>query len=408
MPSSNTPSGLANERQNSTSDIPINSEVTLEISSPSILLNENLLGQLWNVVDFRILNSLIPEDCLTKTDQDFLAFVSLAGQNLIFSSTDNNKGSINTANNTYKLRWSVNPEIVEIERAADVNESSNLNWETKFGDFVGSSGQAKKSEMESRMAKINFIQSKRLLLTHKEVLQLETSLSKKKSLKVYLGARVTDESLPSGKGGKAAPKGGAAIEKQNKLKSLGTVEVDLRGLLYPGRSEIFASYSVKADKSDSSPKSELNNQNANEQIKSYPSGTDQKTASAEEGQVAQGMHAQDLDDTASIITSLPTDKLNQNFGYTKSDDSIKINEGLLTLDIKMHRPILPARKIENTIEKISEMIPERGQWPRIERGSKHAVLFLKGEFKKLAEFGLEKILVRVFFEIFLSIFFKFY
>ena len=57
----------------------------------------------------------------------------------------------------------------------------------------------------------------------------------------------------------------------------------------------------------------------------------------------------------------------------------------------MLKPIVAARDRSEIIEDLASLIPERGAWPRIERGATHALLFLKAEIKRTAEFALEEI-----------------
>ena len=84
--------------------------------------------------------------------------------------------------------------------------------------------------------------------------------------------------------------------------------------------------------------------------------------------------------------------MEEKYNFVKNDEALLIDNGHVCIDVKMFKPIVKAREEVEVVEKIGELIPERGSWPRIERGADHAVLFLKSEVKKLAEFILDKIL----------------
>ena len=59
-------------------------------------------------------------------------------------------------------------------------------------------------------------------------------------------------------------------------------------------------------------------------------------------------------------------------GVGLNEGVYQIDNGFLTLDIKMLKPIVAARDRSEIIEDLATLIPERGAWPRIERGATHA------------------------------------
>ena len=357
----NTPSGNENARsaaqdENALSTKP---QITISIISTDILLSEKLLGQNWNVLDFRLLSTTLPDEGLVK-DQDILVFIELADEKFTFVSSSATTGLIN--NNNYRLKWSTNvsedtmaPGCIELENASEcliTTASNQVIVDPKFGHLIGSNGAVQKAEIEDKMNKQNFVQHRRILLTHSQVTMLEDKLSLEDGVvKMYVGSRAGDDTIASGKGG--AKKGaGATSEKPNKVKSLGSIDLNLKGLLYPGRNQIYGHFLLESNKKEA---------------------------------------AESEEQTENFLLKEASEAVDKIFTHTTTEDPVHITSGFTTVDVQMLRPIVKARTLQGTVDKISEMIPERGQWPRIERGEKHAVLFLKTEIKRVVEFVLEKI-----------------
>ena len=265
-----------------------------------------------------------------------MAVTSVHDKNMMFSSTSSEIGTLD--NESFSLRWdpSVGLEIDGIQKY-----SSKLETNQKCGDFQNSTGQKEKQALESRLQKVVLPLEKRILLSHHEMTAFESYVSKYRSINLYAGAKVSDEpSTAKGKSKDAAPK---VSSNSNRFKALGLAKVDCSCLLYPGVSRLEGTFKLSDPEINEARTSEISNLGAS----------------------------------------------------TSFADLSAISEGCMTVNIEMLRPVVPTHDKDFVIKSISELIPERTTWPRVERGASQAVSFLKKEIKKTAEFALAEIRQRL-------------
>ena len=225
-------------------------EICVSFESTKSLIGESC-GEKWNVMQFRVLNGFVPEESLSK--DDFMVFSSIQSNKFSFSNNDCEVGDV--GNNTYRLKWNKESANIEVDSVSDkkpIDSSQHLvEKEPRFGDFTGSIGKRDLSNFEQNMHKIVWAMEKRVLLTSSQIDTFETSVAGGKLLKLILGAKTPEDGAASGKAGAKAPaktSGGGPSGGKVCLKSVGSVNADLKGLLYPGCAQIFGNYRLVLQK----------------------------------------------------------------------------------------------------------------------------------------------------------------